>query len=80
MCGLNFFGYIVEIFELDGDFIFICLCWEILVCCGDLVDVEVGVEWGLNIIESGWFGLLDNVVIDSVNCFYVFIDGSEVCN
>lgn len=71
----NAFGHIIEIVEADGDFAATSGKWEILLKCGNPAVAEVGASFSTATTEDGWFGMPDNMAIDSDGRLWIATDG-----
>ncbi|MDP3257565.1 MAG: PhoX family phosphatase [Bosea sp. (in: a-proteobacteria)] len=72
----NAFGHIIEITEEGGDHTQTKGHWEILLKCGDPSVAAVGATFSTDTSKSGWFGMPDNSVVDSVGRLWVATDGN----
>jgi hypothetical protein len=73
----NRFGHIVEIIPPDGDHASTKFRWEILVRCGDPAITEVGATFNPATSKQGWFGMPDNLVVDSQGRVWIATDGNS---
>jgi len=73
----NRFGHLIEMSPPDGDHGAETFKWEILVKCGDPAVEKVGASWSSDTTKNGWFGMPDNVAIDSEGRLWVATDGNN---
>jgi len=73
----NAFGHIIEIAEDGGDFAATKGKWEVLLKCGDPSVAEVGASFSTATTANGWFGMPDNMAIDSAGRLWVATDGQN---
>jgi len=73
----NKFGHIIEMIPPDGDHTADRFKWEILVKCGDPSIASVGATFSSDTTRDGWFGMPDNVAIDSEGRLWVATDGNS---
>jgi secreted PhoX family phosphatase len=73
----NKFGHLIEMVPPDGDHAADKFKWEILVKCGDPSIEKVGASWSSDTTKNGWFGMPDNVAIDSEGRLWVATDGNN---
>ena len=73
----NRFGHIIEMIPPDGDHAADGFRWEILVRCGDPSVAEVGATFSPETTRNGWFGMPDNVAVDSEGRLWVATDGNS---
>jgi secreted PhoX family phosphatase len=71
----NAFGHIIEIVEADGDFAATTGKWEVLLKCGNPAVAEVGASFSTATTANGWFGMPDNMAVDSQGRLWVATDG-----
>jgi len=71
------FGHIIEMIAPDGEHTADKFRWEILVLCGNPRDAKVGATFHPATTENGWFGMPDNLVMDSRGRLWVATDGNE---
>jgi secreted PhoX family phosphatase len=72
----NKFGHIIEITPTGGDHAAATFAWEILLKCGDPSVAEVGAAFNPATSANGWFGMPDNVALDSMGRLWVATDGN----
>jgi secreted PhoX family phosphatase len=73
----NKFGHIIEMTPPDGDHAADKFKWEILLKCGDPSVAAVGASFSSDTTKNGWFGMPDNVAIDSEGRLWVATDGNS---
>lgn len=73
----NRFGHIIEMTPPDGDHAADTFRWTILVRCGDPSVAEVGATFSPETTRNGWFGMPDNVAVDSEGRLWVTTDGNS---
>jgi uncharacterized protein len=73
----NRFGHIVEMIPPDGDHTAAKFRWEILVRCGDPAVAEVGATFSSDTTRNGWFGMPDNLAVDSEGRLWIATDGNS---
>jgi secreted PhoX family phosphatase len=73
----NRFGHIIEMIPPDGDHAADTFRWEILVRCGDPAIADVGASFSSDTSRNGWFGMPDNVSMDSEGRLWVATDGNS---
>ncbi len=73
----NLFGHIIEITPDYRDHAATTFTWEILVTCGNPLDPAVGASFNPATTENGWFGMPDNVAVDSHGRLWVATDGQN---
>ena len=61
----------------DGDHAADKFKWEILVKCGDPSVAKVGASFSSETTKNGWFGMPDNVALDSEGRLWVATDGNS---
>jgi hypothetical protein len=71
----NLYGHLVEIIPAHGDHSATTFAWEILVLCGNPLDPAHGATFNPATSEDGWFGMPDNVAVDSKGRLWVATDG-----
>jgi hypothetical protein len=72
----NKFGHIIEITPAGGDHAAPTFTWEILLKCGDPSIAEVGAAFNPATSKDGWFGMPDNIALDSLGRLWVATDGN----
>jgi uncharacterized protein len=72
----NKFGHIIEITPTGGDHAAQTFTWEILLKCGDPSIADVGAAFNPATSANGWFGMPDNVALDSMGRLWVATDGN----
>jgi len=72
----NRFGHIIEMIPPDGDHAAETYRWEILLRCGDPTLATVGATFSSATSRNGWFGMPDNVAIDTDGRLWVATDGN----
>ena len=70
----NYFGHIIEISELDGDFASNTGYWDILVKCGNPQVPSHQADWNTETSKNGWFASPDNAVVDPDGRLWVTTD------
>lgn len=73
----NKFGHIVEMTPPDGDHTANSFQWNVLVRCGDPQVAEVGATFSADTTRNGWFGMPDNLAIDSEGRVWIATDGNS---
>ncbi len=73
--AVNHFGHIIEMIPPGGDHAAAQFKWEILVKCGNPAIAEVGASFSTATSSNGWFGMPDNLAIDSQGRMWVATDG-----
>jgi secreted PhoX family phosphatase len=73
----NRFGHIVEMIPAGGDHAADKFRWEILVRCGDPSVTAVGASFSSDTSRNGWFGMPDNLALDSEGRLWVATDGNS---
>jgi hypothetical protein len=61
----------------DGDHAADKFKWEMLVKCGDPSVAAVGASFSSDTTKNGWFGMPDNVVVDTEGRLWVATDGNS---
>ncbi|MEZ5595628.1 MAG: PhoX family phosphatase [Pseudomonadales bacterium] len=69
-------GHILTITEDRGGHSGLRGQWDVLVRCGDPMDVAAQAHWHPATATSGWFGCPDNCVFDSAGRLWVASDGN----
>jgi secreted PhoX family phosphatase len=73
----NRFGHIIEMMPPDGDHAAETFRWEILVRCGDPSVAAVGATFSADTTRNGWFGMPDNLAVDSDGRLWIATDGNS---
>ena len=73
----NRFGHLIEMTPPDGDHAADTFKWEILVKCGAPSVAAVGASFSSDTTRNGWFGMPDNVAVDSDGRLWVATDGNS---
>jgi secreted PhoX family phosphatase len=73
----NRFGHLIEMIPPDGDHAADTFRWEILVRCGNPAVADVGATFSSDTSRNGWFGMPDNVAVDSEGRLWVSTDGNS---
>jgi hypothetical protein len=73
----NRFGHIIEMTPPDGDHAAARFTWNILLKCGDPSIAEVGATFSSDTTRNGWFGMPDNIAIDSQGRLWIATDGNS---
>jgi secreted PhoX family phosphatase len=67
---------LIEMIPPDGDHTAETFRWEILVRCGNPTIADVGASFSSDTTRNGWFGMPDNVAVDSEGRLWVATDGN----
>jgi secreted PhoX family phosphatase len=73
----NKFGHIIEMSPPDGDHAADKFKWEILVKCGDPSVAAVGASFSSETTRDGWFGMPDNLAVDTEGRVWIATDGNS---
>jgi secreted PhoX family phosphatase len=73
----NRFGHIIEMIPPDADHAATKFRWEILVRCGDPAIATVGATFSSATTQNGWFGMPDNLAVDSEGRLWIATDGNS---
>lgn len=73
----NKFGHIIEMAAPHGDHAADRFTWEILVRCGDPSIAAVGATFNPATSKNGWFGMPDNLAVDSQGRIWIATDGNS---
>ena len=73
----NQFGHIIEMIPPGGDHAAAQFRWEMLLKCGDPSIAAVGATYSADTTRNGWFGMPDNLAIDSQGRLWIATDGNS---
>jgi secreted PhoX family phosphatase len=73
----NRYGHIIEMAPEGGDHSALRFKWEVLVTCGDHTVTTTGASFHAATTKDGWFGMPDNVAVDSDGRLWVATDGNS---
>ena len=73
----NKFGHIIEMTAPESDHAAARFTWEILVKCGDPSIAAVGATFSSETSRDGWFGMPDNIALDTDGRLWVATDGNS---
>ena len=73
----NLFGHLIEMIPPDDDHAAAKFRWEILVRCGDPSVAAVGATFSSDTTRNGWFGMPDNLAVDSEGRLWIATDGNS---
>jgi secreted PhoX family phosphatase len=74
----NRFGHIIELTPDGGDHAATAFRWDILVRCGDSSIAAVGATFSSQTTRNGWFGMPDNLAVDSQGRIWIATDGNSI--
>jgi secreted PhoX family phosphatase len=75
--AVNRFGHIIEMMPDDGNHTATGFRWEILLKAGDHTVASTAAQFHPDTTKNGWFGMPDNVAIDSRGGLWVATDGNS---
>jgi uncharacterized protein len=73
--AVNHFGHIIEMIPPGGDHAAAQFRWEMLVKCGNPSIADVGASFSAGTSNNGWFGMPDNLAVDSQGRLWIATDG-----
>jgi secreted PhoX family phosphatase len=74
----NRFGHIIEMTPDGGDHAAVAFRWDVLVRCGDPSIAAVGSTFSAQTTKDGWFGMPDNLAVDSKGRIWIATDGNSI--
>ena len=75
--AVNHFGHIIEMIPPGGDHAAAQFRWEMLVKCGNPSIADVGASFSAGTSNNGWFGMPDNLAVDSQGRLWIATDGQS---